>query len=133
MTPEEFLDLACKLALDHEERMVNEEQFHPILLERGLSAIEIESLTVTLAARHKIERLPFVGGSADFEISKPAFMDYVLRTLPEGTVNKGLELCKTWGQRGGREVNAQLLATELSLSPFIAGILFECCVNRLRN
>src|ERR1700722_12108837 len=79
MTPEEFLDLACKLALDHEERMVNEEQFHPILLERGLSAIEIESLTVTLAARHKIERLPFVGGSADFEISKPAFMDYVLR------------------------------------------------------
>jgi hypothetical protein len=133
MTSEEFLDLACKLALDHKERMVNDAQFHPLLRERGLSASEIESLTATLAARGEIERHRFVGGFADFEIAKPVFIRYVLRPLPATTANQALELCRAWRQPGGGDATAERLATELSLSPFVSVILFHDCMSRLQT
>ena len=131
MTPEEFLDLACKLALDHEERMVNDAQFHPILRKRGLSAREIESLTASLETSGRIDPLPAGGGY--FEITKPVFVRYVLRPVPTSTTNKALELCKAWRQPGAGDATAERLATELSLSPFVSVILSHDCMNRLRS
>jgi hypothetical protein len=129
MTPEAFLELACELALDKHDRLVNDVQFHPILQERGLSDDEIESLTATLAASGHIEGRPLGGGY--FEISKPVFVRFVLRTLPASTVNKALELCKAWCQPGGGDATAERLAKELNLPEFEAVMLFHHCMSRL--
>jgi len=70
---EEFLYLAWKFARDHKARIVNHAQFRPILQEHGLSGAEIESLT----APGQVDGLWRTGEY--FEITRPVFMDYVLR------------------------------------------------------
>jgi hypothetical protein len=130
MTPDEFLRLACEFALLREERMVNEEQFHPILRDCGLSPNEIESLTAALAARRDIKRFRVIGGFADFEITRPVFVNYVLRGLPVGTVSRARELCKAWLKPGGGDVTAARLAAELNVPSFQSQVLLEVSTNQ---
>jgi hypothetical protein len=126
MTPAQFLDLACEVAVSNKERIVNDTQLHPLLLQRGVSPVEIESLKTTLAARGEIERSRVDGGY--FDIAEPVFLRYAIKDVPPPKIKQARELCAAWRRPGGGDVSAERLAAELGLPISKAQMLFAYCM-----
>jgi hypothetical protein len=113
VTSNQFLDLACQWAFDHESLLVSDEMFLPPVKNRGLSDSEIHRIKNELEGVH-IQNHSVIGGWADFSILRPTFGNYIRRTRPD-EYRRAHEINTAWC-REGKNITASQLAIELGLS-----------------